>query len=490
MAARDGSPMEFHTQPFALFFAVFFVGYWAIRPHRWRMCWLLFGSVAFYLQTGPAVDVPLLGGFSVRFPWHILLILGSASVDYCVALRLERTASPRVRKLLVCFSIACNLSLLCFFKYMGFFVENVQAALAAWGLPSRSLRLDLILPLGISFYTFETISYIVDVHAGKVKPVRSLLDYALYIMFFPHLIAGPIVRANDFVPQLQRPKRFRWLRLRLGAWLFLIGLFKKAVLADHLALVSDPVFAAPEQFDGPAAWLGVLAYSCRIYCDFSGYTDMARGLAQMLGFHLPLNFRLPYLAADISEFWQRWHISLSTWLRDYLYIPLGGNRHGKLLTYRNLFLTMLLGGLWHGAKWTFVVWGAYHGLLLILQRVLPWPGFLKTKPGRLVCVAGTFLLVTVGWVFFRADSLEMALLVLRRLVVWDSGLPLDPALRFAALLALLASLGYFVLAPLLPVRRWGERLPAAVQGLALGLLFAAALLLVPDGTRPFIYFQF
>ncbi len=482
--------MLFPTQGFALFFLIFFAGYWAIQPHRLRMLWLLVGSVVFYMHTGPIFAVQLFGGLTVRVPWHILLILGSASVDYCVALRLERTADPRSRKLLLLFSIGCNLSLLCFFKYMDFFIGNLQELLAALGLPTKSRTLELLLPLGISFYTFETISYIVDVHAGRVKPVRSLLDYALYIMFFPRLIAGPIVRANDFVPQIQRPKRFRWRRMQLGAWLFLLGLFKKAVLADHLCTVADPIFANPENFDAPSVWLGAFAYSLQIYCDFSGYTDMARGLAQTLGFHLPLNFRLPYLAADISAFWQRWHISLSTWLRDYVYVPLGGNRHGRLHTYRNLMLTMLLGGFWHGAKWTFVAWGLYHGLLLILHRLLPWPAFLKTKIGNATCVLGTFCMVTVGWVFFRADSLTTAGLVLQRMFSWDSEPPLAPTLRFAALLGLAAAVGYHLTAPNQTLRRWANRKPALAQGLALGLLFALALLLVPDGTRPFIYFQF
>jgi alginate O-acetyltransferase complex protein AlgI len=488
--------MLFHTQGFALFFFICLLGYWLIQAHRWRMLWLLTASVVFYMHEGPRLDLFAIpwpwgsGQKTVSFAWHILLILGSASIDYSVALRLERVARPRLRALLLVLSIACNLGLLFYFKYRNFFLDSLDQALAPWGVSTQSTRLDLILPLGISFYTFETISYIVDVYLGKVKPVRSLLNYALYIMFFPHLIAGPIVRARDFLHQLDRPKQFRWQRLAGGSWLFLLGLFKKAVVADHLATFVDPVFAHPDQFGAGAIWLGVLGYSFQIYCDFSGYTDMARGLAQTLGFNLPLNFRLPYLAGDISEFWQRWHISLSTWLRDYVYIPLGGSRGGSWRTCRNLFLTMLLGGLWHGAKWTMVVWGAYHGLLLILHRVLPWPRVLASKAGRLVCMAGTFLLVSVGWVFFRADSLAAAGLILRRMFTFEAGPAFTNVLEVTALVNLALCALYFLAAPIFRRLRLDRRLPAGVQGAALGLLFALALLFTPEGQQAFIYFQF
>lgn len=468
--------MEFHTQGFALFFLIFFVGFWSIPWHRPRMLWLLVGSIVFYMHT---------------VPWHILLILGSASVDYFVGLRLEAESRPGVRRGLLLLSVLVNLGLLCFFKYTNFLLDQVDAVLAAWGTSAAAWRLDLVLPLGISFYTFETISYIVDVYQRKFQPVRSLLDYALYILFFPHLLAGPIVRGRDFLPQLARPKRFRWQRLQVGAWLFLLGLFKKAVIADHIAGVVRPVFADPGGYGSFAIWLGVVGFALQIYCDFSGYTDMARGLAQTLGFHLPLNFRLPYLAADIAEFWHRWHISLSTWLRDYVYIPLGGSRQGEFTTCRNLLLTMLIGGLWHGPKWTMVVWGAYHGLLLVLHRRIHWPAWLRGPVGKGICVAATFLLVCVGWVFFRAESLANALLMLHRMFVWaNSERTLSEPLLLAAGLNLGLLLLYLLAAPRLARVRWEQHLPVPVSGMLLGLLLALALLLVPDQRQPFIYFQF
>ncbi|HMP02507.1 MAG TPA: MBOAT family O-acyltransferase [Gemmatales bacterium] len=467
--------MLFHTFKFLIFFVLFFAVYWALRRHTWRMRWLLLGSVVFYMSW---------------IPWHICLILFSAGVDYFMAQRIEETQSPRLKRCFLVLSIGTNLGLLMFFKYFNFFLSNVEATLAPLGLSVATLRLDLILPLGISFYTFETISYIVDVYLGKTRAVRSALDYALYIMFFPHLVAGPIVRPYDFLPQLRRPKRFSWQRMQVGAQLFTMGLFKKAIVADHLATLVDPVFAAPGQFSSAAIWLGVLAYAGQIYCDFSGYSDMALGLAHTLGFHLPLNFNMPYFAASITEFWQRWHISLSTWLRDYLYIPLGGNRGGTFLTCRNLMITMLLGGLWHGASWTFLIWGFYHGLLLVLHRLIPWPAWLAHSWTRPLRMATTFLCVAIGWVFFRAISLEAALEILRRMFQPMAGLPLEPVLwaTGCTLLALLFSM--HLVATLWPVARWRTRIPAPVFGVVLGLLLVTALVLFPATEKAFIYFQF
>src|SRR5262245_1692509 len=293
--------MLFSTFPFFCFFCVVFAVYWSLPRHRWRMAWLLAASFVFYMSWNP---------------WLIGLIVASASIDYVVALTLERTASRPRRKVLVCLSVAANLSFLAYFKYANFFLASAAALLRQLGLPAQDRALAIVLPLGISFYTFEAISYVVEVYRGRVRAVRNPLDYALYIMFFPHLIAGPIVRPADFLPQLARPKRWDWDRMQLGVQFFLVGLFKKAVLADHLATVADPVFAAPSDWGSDAVWLGVLSYAGQIYCDFSGYSDMAVGLAHMLGFKLPANFRRPYFAVGLGDFWRRWHISLSSWLRD------------------------------------------------------------------------------------------------------------------------------------------------------------------------------
>lgn len=468
--------MLFHTFKFAVFFAIFFAIYWSIRPHRWRMLWLLAGSIYFYMSC---------------IPWQIILILFTAGIDYVVALQMDRSWPQVWKRRLVTLSICVNLGLLAFFKYSNFFLDNLDAMLQGMGLSVAGLRLDLILPLGISFYTFETICYIVDVYQGKVKAVRSWLDYALYIMFFPHLIAGPIVRSHEFLPQLRRTKRFSWERMLVGTQLFIVGFFKKAIIADQLGiLVVDPVFANPDQFASLSIWLAVFGYAMQIYCDFSGYTDMARGLAQMLGFHLPLNFNLPYLAKNVTEFWQRWHISLSSWLRDYLYIPLGGNRGAKWKTYRNLMLTMALGGFWHGAQWTFVVWGIYHGSLLAIHRMFRWPDWLGTRAGRIVSTAATFVLICIGWVFFRAESLSAAFHILQRMLLPTTGMELLPLIQWIGWGIVLGLLLGHLLVHWSDPARWRRWMPPALMGMGLASIFLLGLLFFPEGERAFIYFQF
>lgn len=467
--------MLFHSFKFLVFFVVFFAVYWSVKAHVWRMRWLLLGSIVFYMSW---------------IPWHIVLILFSAGVDYFLAMRIEQSRRPQWRKIYLALSISTNLGLLVFFKYFNFFLGNLDAVLTPMGLSVAALRLDLVLPLGISFYTFETISYIVDVYLGKVRAVQSPLEYALYIMFFPHLIAGPIVRSHDFLPQLRRPKRFSWERMQVGAQLFTLGLFKKAIIADHLATLVDPVFAQPGVYSSAAVWLAVLAYAGQIYCDFSGYSDMALGLAHTLGFHLPINFNMPYFAANISEFWQRWHISLSTWLRDYLYIPLGGNRGSRWQTCRNLMITMLLGGLWHGASWTFLFWGFYHGALLVVHRLIPWPQWFSHPWMKPLRVATTFLSVAIGWVFFRAVTWEVAVEILHRLFQTAAGITFDAAgWRVGPLL-----LGLLFVSHLLGtgfrVERWRPWIPAPAYGVALGLLLVLAFVLFPATEKAFIYFQF
>jgi alginate O-acetyltransferase complex protein AlgI len=465
--------MLFPTLQFLVFFAVFFTGYWLLARHRLRRIWLLLGSCLFYASWSP---------------WFLLLILFTALVDYAVALALEQIRSTGWRRVLLIGSIASNLSLLAAFKYFDFFLESSSWLLSLTGVTWQPALLHWILPLGISFYTFETISYVVDVYRGRTRAVRGLLDYALFILFFPHLVAGPIVRAHHFLPQLQRPKHWSWNRLALGVQWFLLGFIKKAVIADHLAQVVDPVFASPAAYGSVAVWAAVLGYAVQIYSDFSGYSDMAIGLAHMLGFKLPLNFKAPYLSASPAEFWQRWHISLSSWLRDYLYIPLGGNRGGGWHTCRNLIVVMLLGGLWHGASWTFVLWGLYHGFLLALGRAVTWPALLDRY--RFLRVAGTFTLVAFGWVLFRATTMTGASLLMQRLLVPTAG----PILRPAALLLVAFCLVLTFLEPRLARRNRqapaSRPLPAPLVGALLAGLLLLALMLLPQGSMPFIYFQF
>jgi alginate O-acetyltransferase complex protein AlgI len=350
--------------------------------------------------------------------------------------------------------------------------------------------LNLVLPLGISFYTFETISYIVDVYRGKIQPVRNPLDYALYIMFFPHLIAGPIVRPHEFLPQLQRPKRFNWDRMQLGLQFFLLGLFKKAVIADRVQAAVVPVFHDPGAYATPAVWLAVFGFAVEVYCDFSGYSDMAVGAAHFFGFRLPRNFRLPYLADSVVDQWRRWHISLSNWLRDYLYYPLGGSRGGKLRTCFNQVFTMTICGLWHGANWNFVLWGTYNGVLLAGHRLVAWPRWCSAAWFRPVAVVGTFLCFCGGLVIFRTPSLPAAVVMFQRLAVPTSGLVLEPALMASATaLVALVLLGH-VVAGAFAWGRWERQAPAVAVGAALAALLVAALLLRPEDGSGFIYFQF
>jgi alginate O-acetyltransferase complex protein AlgI len=466
--------MLFTTAKFLGFFLVAFSVYWLLGRHRWRLVWLTAASAFFY----------------ACWKWQFLfLILGSTSVDYFVALLLPRMArSDGGRKLLVMASVTINLSILGYFKYAAFLLDSATevAHWMGWSVPAHTIA--AFLPLGISFYTFEAISYVVDVYRGKTQPMRNPLDYAVYIMFFPHLVAGPIVRPHEFLPQLERRKRFDWPRFQAGVQLFLLGLFKKSVIADHVALTIDPVFAKPGDFSSTTLWLAVLGYAIQIYCDFSGYTDMALGLAHTLGFKLPNNFNAPYVASSPADFWRRWHISLSRWLRDYLYIPLGGNRKGPTRTMVNLFLTMLLGGLWHGANWTFVVWGAYHGMLLAIQRLIPksWDHPALRPLGMLV----TFLLVCVGWVFFRAQTLGEAWIILRGLVVPTAGSELGGDGPLLVMTCVIVTLIGQALGQLHGSPRLLFRTPAVLAGTVMALMLTLALILTPGDGKVFIYFNF
>jgi alginate O-acetyltransferase complex protein AlgI len=467
--------MLFHSAEFFLFFCITFVGYWLIRQHRLRMLWLLAASFGFY------------GSWN---PWLLFVIVFSAAFDFLIAQRIEASPSPKRRRSLLVISIAVSLSILAFFKYTNFLLDSAVSTFNFFGVDYRHPAFSIVLPLGISFYTFETISYVVDVYRGRLRAERNFLDYALFIMFFPHLIAGPIVRPKHFLSQVPRAKRFDWNRLELGARLFLLGLIKKAVIADHMPAIVDPVFASPANFSTEAVWIAVFCYATQIYCDFSGYSDMAVGTAHAFGFKLPQNFNMPYAASSITDFWRRWHISLSTWLRDYLYIPLGGNRHGTAATYRNLTITMALGGLWHGAAWNFIVWGLYHGALLAAHRAFGARSGPARGPFGPIKIAFTFLCVCVGWVLFRAESLNHIGIILRRMVIITEGQNLggdDLAVAFAAWLAV--ALGH-LFGSIVPINRLVYRLPAPAVATAMAVLFLFVQVLMPHRGGAFIYFQF
>src|SRR6202050_1674331 len=391
--------MLFNTPQFFAFLAIVLILFYT-TPRSWRKYILLAASYFFYMSF---------------IPKFILLLLSLTAIDYTAARWIARTRLPHSRKAALIVSLAANLGLLGFFKYYNFFASNIAHL---FHKPSDAFALSIILPLGISFHTFQSMSYVIDVYRREQEPITNPIDYALFISFFPQLVAGPIVRAREFFGDLYHWKRPTSDDVLRGLLLLLLGLAKKMVMADQFAQIANGYFQDISKHPGMVpAWSAVIAFGVQIYFDFSGYTDMAIGMAKLLGFHFPVNFRRPYLAASITDFWRRWHISLSTWLRDYLYISLGGNRRGRWMTYRNLMLTMLLGGLWHGASWNFVIWGGYHGALLSLERV-----FRGDRPIRedwnwlypLKAIA-TFALVMIGWVFFRAADLPRSLQILRQM---------------------------------------------------------------------------
>jgi alginate O-acetyltransferase complex protein AlgI len=461
---------------FFWFFLAVFALYWSLRRNDSRKIWLLVCSYFFY----------------ACWNWKFLfLIMASSALDYFVGMMLARTSDARSRRGWLILSLCANLGTIAFFKYYNFFVTSAAALLEWLGLPASLHTLNIIIPVGVSFYTFHSMSYTIDVYRGKLRPVSSILDLACFIGFFPQMVAGPIVRAYAFLPQLQSIRRFADVDGRGALVLFLGGFIKKACIADAVAPFVDRYFESPGNFTAASAWVGVLFYAIQIYCDFSGYTDMAIACAQLLGYELPVNFRFPYFARNISEFWHRWHISLSTWLRDYLYIPLGGNRGPRWFVYRNIMITMLLGGLWHGGAWTFVIWGGLHGVALVTHR--EWIRRIEHRPSaqsimRRLAWPLTVYWVCVAWIFFRAVDLKHALPALRSFVFFRSAGTEDLGAWMLWIVVALAivhwlnSIGWF--------SQWWRRLPAPAFAAGYGCAAAVVLLFIPPHYAPFIYFQF
>jgi len=421
--------MLFNSYTFWIFFAVVLAVQRRL-PHRSQNSLLLVASYVFYAY----------------WDWRFLsLILASTAVDYFVALAIEDGGkSARQKKLLLLVSVTFNLGMLAVFKYLNFFVHEAVELLHLLGIAVSEPSLGIILPVGISFYTFQTLSYTVDVYRGQTTAARGFLDFALYVSFFPQLVAGPIERSTHLMPQIVDPRTPAPHAFRDGLYHIAYGLFLKIAIADNMAVLANHVFTRPgDELGGIAVLVGVYAFAFQIYGDFAGYSSIAKGVARWLGFELMTNFNHPYFAASPREFWQRWHISLSSWLRDYLYIPLGGNRGGAWRTSRNLLVTMLLGGLWHGANWTFLIWGLIHGLWLGIHRALGVRGGLP-----LLKVLATFHLVCLTWLFFRADSLAQAGSMLLAL---GGGWQLDAFAQFA-----LATMAFY-LVPLLAYEIWVER---------------------------------
>ena len=468
--------MLFVESRFFWFFLAVFAVYWSLRKNDSRKIWLLICSYIFY------------AAWNWKF---VFLLMASSALDYFVGVRLARTESPRRRRGWLILSLGANLGTLAFFKYFNFFVTSAVSLLAWLGLPASAHTLNIVIPVGVSFYTFHSMSYTIDVYHRKMRAVSSLLDVACFIGFFPQMVAGPIVRARAFLPQLQSLREFSDVDVRGALVLFLTGFIKKACIADGVAPFADRYFAAPWNFTAASAWVGVLSYAIQIYCDFSGYTDMAIACARLLGYELPINFNFPYFARNISDFWHRWHISLSSWLRDYLYIPLGGNRGPRWFVYRNIMITMLLGGLWHGGAWTFVIWGGLHGVALVVQRewarsTAHWPSAHSVM--RWLAWPLTFYWVCVAWIFFRAVDLQHAFPALRAFVLFrssgaeDLGTWMLWVVAGLAMVHWLNSIGWF--------SEWWRRIPAPFFASGYGCAAAVVLLFIPPRYTPFIYFQF
>ncbi len=535
--------MLFNSFAFVYFFVIVFTLYWLLfRRHRAQNVILLGAGYFFY------------GCWDWRF---LSLLIGSTLVDYACGLVVHRTQRPGKRKLVLGLSMAVNLGMLGFFKYCNFFTASFQDLFQHFGVELSMPVLQVLLPIGISFYTFQSMAYVIDVYREEIEPTKNLLDFAVFVSFFPHLVAGPIMQPKTLLPQVAERRKFDLDRFYRGAYLIFWGLAKKVVVADNLAIIVNDLFGRWDSIDGGLALLAIYAFAFQIYCDFSGYTDIARGVARCLGFELALNFNLPYFATSPREFWQRWHISLSQWLRDYLYIPLGGSRGGRaiwvgnsmlagivlclgvglyfsfegapwmasvqnavpqfplfvavglvilsagllavrgqrLMTYRNLMLTMMLGGLWHGASWTFVAWGAYQGLLLVGNRLLdPWLNRLRpTDPIHRACWKGlcmvvTFHLVCFGWLIFRAESMAQVSGMLDAIV---NHLSIPAATSLVPVIA--------VIVPLLLVQAiqyaTGDleivlRMPWYARSAFYTLVFYGIVLGGEFGGEQFIYFQF
>lgn len=492
--------MQFTTVAYAQFFALAFVVTWlCARVRAARLLFLLGASYFFYAEsvhdTLRALE-PATG----KVRWYIEsvlpflgLIFACSSADFLLSHAIGRARDPRRRKAWLVATVVMNLGVLAYFKYAKFGVDTAFAGLAALGVHVPTPVLSIVLPVGISFFTFESMSYVIDVYRKELEPHPSYLEYLTFVAFFPHLVAGPIVRPRDLLPQLARSPSFCEGEASSALLLIATGLFKKLAIADYLALnLVDRVFDAPTQYSALECYVALLGYAVQIYCDFSGYTDIAIGSAALLGVRFPPNFAAPYQAHDIVDFWRRWHISLSTWLRDYLYIPLGGNRLGAMRTYLNLIATMLLGGLWHGPSWTFVVWGGLHGVALACNRA--WrerfgDSFSKKPVWRVLSTGATFHFVLFAWIFFRAHTFRDARVILGQLATFTTYHPnLDP--RVLLVLAFGLAMHFVPLELEQKLRARFGTLPGVVQGLALFAVLLLVRRMASAEAVPFVYFQF
>lgn len=472
------APMLFSSGTFWALFLIFMPVYGILRKRFWQMLVFVvaFSFYFYYKSSG----------------WFVLLLASTSVLDWCMS-RVMNTPGRSVifRRSCVAVSLLTSLGILAYFKYANFFLWNISQMVNANFQP-----LDLILPVGISFYTFQSVSYIIDVYKRRVEPTRTWLEYAFFLSFFPALVAGPIVRADYFLPQIRQNRHATRSEVYMGLWLIILGIVKKAVIADYIAQYNDLIFQTPGGYSGFETLMGVIGYTMQIYCDFSGYSDMAIGIALIMGFKLAKNFNFPYKSRNLTDFWRRWHISLSSWLRDYIYIPLGGNRKGTARTYMNNFATMLIGGLWHGAAWKFVFWGAMHGAGLAVHKASkPWLSRIPDVwPVRALSWFVTFAFVAALWVFFRADSWHDSITVLGA-IFRDFSPAYIPAFAAARTLWLILML-VIVIAHCLPATFWDKaaawfvRSPWIVKLIIFIVTVQLVLELRSEDVTPFIYFQF
>jgi alginate O-acetyltransferase complex protein AlgI len=487
--------MLFNSALYGAFLLLTFAVFWILRARRVpRALFLVVASYGFYFygtwDTARDQSVPF-GAVG----WSVLclgIIFCGSSLDYWIGRALGRTESPRARRALLLASIFYYLGVLSIFKYFNFAVDSFASLASMLGLDVRTTHLRLVLPFGISFFTFETMSYTIDVYRRDMVPCRRYLDYLLFVCFFPHLVAGPIVRPQQMLPQLALEPRVDPDMQARGLWLIAVGLAKKIAIGDYLAVnLVGRVFDNPERYSSLEVLVATYAYAIQIYCDFSGYTDVAIGSAKLFGYELPQNFDAPYTARDLQDFWRRWHITLSSWLRDYLYIPLGGSRGGAWKTYRNLMITMLLGGLWHGASWNFVIWGGLHGLALAGTRMWQRARGERTasRAWNVLAVVLTFHYVCFAWIFFRAPTFAHAMVAVGRLFRLTGG-TVNLSARVMAVLVV-GLVAHFV-----PRRAYDalrERFvqtPAIAQGIALALVAYALHRVAGARAEPFVYGQF
>lgn len=474
--------MLFNSFEFLIFLPIVFLIYWLFKNKlRIQNIIILISSYIFY------------GWWDYRF---LALILISTIIDYTIGIGIQETKSKNHKKILLFTSIVCNLGLLMFFKYFNFFIDSWVDLLNGIGYKTEnSWTLNIILPVGISFYTFQTMSYTIDIYRNKLKPTRDFISFASFVSFFPQLVAGPIERATNFLPQILNKRNYNKDQILQGVRLIIWGLFKKVVIADSLGPIVDEIFGASETQGGGTLWLGAIYFAFQIYCDFSGYSDIAIGTAKLFGFELMSNFKFPFFSRNIGEFWRRWHISLSTWYRDYLYIPLGGSKKGKSKALRNIFIIFIVSGFWHGANWTFIVWGTFHAILYLPsfisnsnRKFIGTVAFNKKlpTPKEVFFIIRTFILVTIGWVFFRSETITEAFAYLMQMT--------NP-LRFT----ILPNIKLFFYMILLLLLEWNmrhdERNPLKFKQkplriIVLMLIMTLIILNFGRNTQQFIYFDF